>query len=282
MEVIIGKYAGFCSGVRRAIKGVRKALDENERIYCLGEIIHNPEVIRSLTKRGMVVVDDVCGLPEKSHFIVRSHGVQRGVIERALEQGLKIHDFTCPKVKKIHKLVKKLEEEGYDIAVVGNQDHPEVQAITSIAVREVKVVERPEDYRMAASSRPIAVVVQTTFNPTAFFEITKKIIALSKKTLVHNTLCEETIKRQKEAMRLAGKVDFILVVGGKNSSNTKTLYDIVRKKVNSIHIESARELDGSMLKNVKRVGVISGASTPEEEVMRVVKTIYCKTERGTA
>lgn len=272
MEVKVGKYVGFCSGVQRAIKGVVRALEENSRIYCIGEIIHNPVVIESLRQRGLEMVDDVDSIPTGSHLIIRSHGVRRGIIEMAKTRGLRIHDFTCPKVKKIHNLVEELENEGYNIVVIGNAHHPEVQAITSIARREVHVLERPESFKLPLSGA-IAVVVQTTFNPDFFYEIVKKIVGLSKKTLIYNTLCEETLKRQKEALRLAAEVDFFIVVGGKNSSNTKTLHDLIKERVPSIHIESSGELDRKMFKNIRRIGVISGASTPEEEVMRVVEAL---------
>jgi 4-hydroxy-3-methylbut-2-enyl diphosphate reductase len=272
MEVKVGKYVGFCSGVKRAIKGVSRALEENSKIYCIGEIIHNPEVIKSLKQRGLEMVDDIDSIPVGSHLIIRSHGVRREIIEKAKKRGLRIHDFTCPKVKKIHNLVEELEKEGYNIIVIGNKHHPEVQAIASIATREVHVLERPESFKLPPSG-VIAVVVQTTFNPELFSEIVKKIVVSSKKILIYNTLCEETLKRQKEALRVAREVDFLIVVGGKNSSNTKTLYDLIKTRVPSLHIESSGELDNRMFKNIRRVGVISGASTPKEEVMNVAQTL---------
>ncbi len=273
MEIIVGKLTGFCSGVQRAITGVKEALKENERIYCLGEIIHNPDVVESLKSRGMVVADDISSIPKRSKFIIRSHGLPSDVIRKAKEKRLKIYDFTCPKVKKIYHLVKNLTAEGYHILIIGNPKHPEVKAVLSLTEDNAHVIENSEDFKSLAPIEQNAVVVQTTFNPSSFLNITQEIISLTKKTLIYNTICEETIKRQREAKVLAGRVDFIVVAGGKRSSNTKTLYDIVKKYTTAVHIEKTQELDRAWFKDVKTVGIISGASTPKKMVKKVCDTL---------
>lgn len=269
MNILIGKSSGFCSGVQRAIKGAAQVLKDNKKIYCFGEIIHNPAVVNSLKQQGMVVVNNISAVPEGSKFIIRSHGLENDIFKKAVDNKLDIHDFTCPKVKKIHRLVTQLTEDGYFIVITGNARHPEVKAIASLAKGNARVIENPEGVKTLPVIERNAVVVQTTFNPDSFFDIVKEIITRTKKTLVCNTLCEETIKRQKEAVHLAEKVDFVVVVGGKNSSNTKTLYNIVKNKVQAVHVEDAVELDKHMFKNTGNVGIISGASTPEEEVKKV-------------
>jgi 4-hydroxy-3-methylbut-2-enyl diphosphate reductase len=269
MDIFIAKSTGFCSGVQRAIKGAEEALKEEKNIYCLGEIIHNPEVVGSLKKLGMVVVDEASTIPRGSKFIIRSHGLQREIIRKAQRRGLKIFDFTCPKVKKIHRLVKELTLDGYHIFIIGNPQHPEVKAVVSLTEGNATVINNISNFAATDFSDKTAVVVQTTFNPQAYLNIVDEIILSSKKILVYNTLCEETIKRQKEALQLAGKVDHMVVVGGKNSSNTKTLYQMVKTIVPAVHIEGAHELEQTRFQDVRRVGIISGASTPEEEVMRV-------------
>jgi 4-hydroxy-3-methylbut-2-enyl diphosphate reductase len=273
MKIVVSTLSGFCSGVMRAIKGAEKALRENEKIYCLGEIIHNPDVVRSLKEQGMVLVDDISKVPNGSNFIVRSHGLQNKIIERALGKQLNIYDFTCPKVKKIHRLVTELTMERYYIFIIGNPGHPEVKAIVSLTRGNATVIRGIDDLKKHTISSQNAVVVQTTFNPITFLNIVQEIILQSKKTLVFNTLCEETIKRQKEALQIAGNVDYVVVVGGKNSSNTKTLYNIVKNSVPAVQIENAHELNKRQLKGLGRVGIISGASTPEEEVKKVYETI---------
>lgn len=269
MNILIGKSSGFCSGVQRAIKGAAQVLKDNKKIYCFGEIIHNPAVVNSLKQQGMVVVNDISAVPVGSKFIIRSHGLENDIFKKAVDNKLDIHDFTCPKVKKIHRLVTQLTEDGYFIVITGNARHPEVKAIASLAKGNARVIENPEGVKTLPVLERNAVVVQTTFNPDSFFDIVKEIITRTKKTLVCNTLCEETIKRQKEAVHLSEKVDFVVVVGGKNSSNTKTLYNIVKNKVQALHVEDAVELDKDMFKNTGNVGIISGASTPEEEVKKV-------------
>jgi 4-hydroxy-3-methylbut-2-enyl diphosphate reductase len=203
MKVIVGKSSGFCSGVHRAIKGATNALEEHKKVYCFGEIIHNPVVVNTLKDMGMVVVNDIERVPDRSWFVIRSHGLQNEIYKRAVEKELKIFDFTCPKVKKIHHLVTELTNEGCFILIIGNPSHPEVKAILSLARGNARVIEKPGDLKNLDFSELYAVVVQTTFNPDAFLAIVDEIILFTKKTVIYNTLCEETIKRQKESRRLA-------------------------------------------------------------------------------
>ncbi len=273
MKVIVGKNTGFCSGVRKAISGTEEVLQHGKKIYCLGEIIHNPSVVASLKLRGMVFVDDISAVPEGITFIIRSHGLPSDIIQSAEKRHFHIHDFTCPKVKKIHRLAVELTEKGYTIFIIGNPNHPEVKAIYSLTRGNARVVEKSEELNPVPPENQCAVVVQTTFNPLSFSDIVGEIVQRAKKTVVYNTLCEETVKRQREALALAENVDFLVVVGGKNSSNTKTLCAIVRDKVPVIHVESADELEENMFHGVRKVGILSGASTPEEEVRKVRSTI---------
>jgi 4-hydroxy-3-methylbut-2-enyl diphosphate reductase len=273
MKIIIGKMAGFCSGVQRAIKGVKNELTKNEKLYCYGEIIHNQEVVESLEQYGMETTDSIGAIPDGSRFVIRTHGLPLDLVEEARKKKLQIYDVTCPKVKKIHHLVTQLTKEGCHIFIVGNPHHPEVKAILSLTHGNAQVVEKPEEVELPFRGDENAVVVQTTFNPDVFFKIVLEIIAVTKKTMVYNTLCEETIKRQREAMALAAKVDFVSVVGGRNSSNTKTLFNIVRGRVPAVHIENAAELQKSWFNNVKSVGILSGASTPKDEVQKAYERI---------
>jgi (E)-4-hydroxy-3-methyl-but-2-enyl pyrophosphate reductase len=281
MEVTVGKTAGFCSGVQRAIQGLRKRLGERTGLYCLGEFIHNPQVIGSLESLGMIVVQDIEAIPDGRGIIIRTHGLPRETLDRAAEKGLEIFDFTCPKVKKTHHLVIELTEEGYRILIIGNAAHPEVRALHSLVRNRSRVLEKPEDVASLQLEEPVAVVVQTTFNPDTFNEVLTEVVARSKRTLVCNTLCEETIRRQREAVNLAREVDFIVVVGGRNSSNTRTLFKRVQEQVRAIHVERADELGGSLFEGVSRVGVVSGASTPVEEVEKVYeRLLHMESQNG--
>jgi (E)-4-hydroxy-3-methyl-but-2-enyl pyrophosphate reductase len=274
MKIIVGKNTGFCSGVRKAISGTQEVLKHNKHIFCLGEIIHNPFVVASLKRKGMIFVDDISDVPEGATFIIRSHGLPSDIINSALERRLHIHDFTCPKVKKIHRLAIELTDKGYAIIIIGNPSHPEVKAILSLTRGNARVVEKTEDLDSFPPGQQCAVVVQTTFNPLSFSDIVREVVLRAKNTVVYNTLCEETVKRQREALTLAEEVDFIVVVGGKNSSNTKTLCTIVENRVPVVHVEGAGEVEKKMFNGVRKVGIISGASTPEEEVQKVRSTIF--------
>ncbi len=271
MVIIVADTAGFCSGVKRAIQQVQEDLQKRE-VFCLGEIIHNHSVVEHLRDLGMITADSMSDIPDQSRFVVRTHGLPKDVIKQAGERNFHILDLTCPKVKKIHHLVVDLTDKGYFIYIAGNPDHPEVQAIFSLTRGNAMVVKDPESVRKVPNSRT-AVVVQTTFNPEKFLLIVDEIILQNKETRIFNTLCEETIKRQQEAKRLSGIVDLMVIVGGKNSSNTKTLYNITQKRVRSVHIESAPELEEHWFVDVRKVGIISGASTPVEEVRRVNEVI---------
>ncbi len=272
MEIIVADTVGFCSGVKRAIQQVQEDLQAREQVFCLGEIIHNRRVVEHLRDSGMITAGSMSDIPDRSRFIVRTHGLPKDIIIQAEDRNLHILDLTCPKVKKIHHLVVDLTEKGYFIFIAGNPDHPEVQAIISLTRGNAMVLVEPDSVRKVPNSR-IAVVVQTTFNPEEFLRTVNEIILKNKETLIFNTLCEETIKRQQEAKRLSELVDLMVIVGGKNSSNTKTLFNITQKKVRSVHIEGANELKEHWFDDVQKVGIISGASTPVEDVRRVHETI---------
>jgi 4-hydroxy-3-methylbut-2-enyl diphosphate reductase len=288
-QIVVARTAGFCSGVHRAITTVRELLDQGKHIYCLGDIIHNRRVVDRLKEAGMEVVESLDQVPSapgcgSCSLLIRTHGLPLPVIHQAEARGLDLVDLTCPKVKKIHRLVGELSDQGYYLYIVGDARHPEVQAITSLAGGSYQVLEHPsqagagqddsqEAARNADPERASAVVVQTTFTPALFYDVVRSVVALNKRTLVCNTLCEETIRRQREAARLAGEVDLMLVVGGRNSSNTKTLYTLVRERVRAAHIEGAHELHAALTGGARRIGIISGASTPREEVSLVQRAV---------
>jgi len=202
-------------------------------------------------------------------------GVQRAIkgAEKALEENSVIYCLGEIIHNPTHRLVANLRKEGYNLIIVGNPHHPEVKAIRSLSGSSAQVIERVQEVKGASFAEKNAVVVQTTFNPQSFSSIVSEVIRRTYKTLVCTTLCEETIKRQTEAVELAGKVDFMIVVGGKNSSNTKTLCNIVEGRVRVAHIEDADEIDTLGLHHVHRIGIISGASTPVEEVRKVYKKL---------
>ena len=273
MKVIISDTTGFCSGVRKAIKGTEAALKSGSKIYCLGDIIHNKGVVNRLKSKGMVFVNNIDEIPTGSSFIIRSHGLPFDTIRDIEKKANNIYDFTCPKVKKSHRLVESLKNRKKPIVIVGNKNHPEVKAIHSLTEYRGIIIEKPEDVKEKLNTDECYVLVQTTFKPVLFYEIVKEIISVTKKVTIYNTLCEETTKRQQEVKELAKRVDLIIVVGGKHSSNTKTLYSVASNIVKSVHIESAEELEEDRFRDIQRVGIVSGASTPNEDIERVVDKI---------
>ncbi len=273
MEIIIAETTGFCSGVRKAIQGTKRALKKENKIYCLGDIIHNPGVVQDLRRKGMVFVKSVNDIEENTPFVIRSHGLPSDTVKKIESMGSRIYDFTCPKVKKSHRLAVRLTKSRKNIVIVGNPEHPEVKAIYSLTSGNAVIIDSIESIKDKINAREYHVIVQTTFMPEKFYEIIKNLVPVTKTLTVHNTLCEETIKRQQEVKLLAEKVDLIVVVGGKHSSNTKTLFAIADKTTRAIHIENANEITPDQLQGIKSVGIVSGASTPDSEVKKVYKKL---------
>ncbi len=271
MEVLLADKAGFCFGVKRAINTAFKAAGEGN-VYCLGPLIHNPQEVERLRRAGVQVVEDFSALAEGDHLIIRSHGVPPRVLKDAREKGLKIIDLTCPFVSKAQRYAEALHKEGYQVVVVGEKDHPEVQSILGYAGDNGLVVEKAAGTAGVQFKNRLGVVAQTTQSYSNFSQIVLKLLSLSKELKVFNTICSSTKERQEAAHELAGRVDVMLVVGGRNSANTSRLVDLCRKEGKpTYHIEVADEIDPRWFEGVARAGVTAGASTPDwvvEEVLR--------------
>ncbi len=273
MEINIAKGIGFCYGVKRALELARKAADENGGISCLGSIIHNEKVIKNLEREGIHTVENIDEIKTK-RIIVRTHGLPPSIIEEIKKRGKKIIDGTCPYVKRAQNIAKSLKEEGYEVIIIGDPSHPEIIGIQGHINNEGKIVLREEDAKSLPFRKKRGVIAQTTQDT----ELLKKLLPLiSERTYelrVFNTICSYTVDRQKEAEELAKKVDLMLIIGSKKSSNTTKLFHISRRILpNSYHIESHQELSVEMFRGVNKVGVITGSSTPESEIEEVVKKI---------
>jgi len=270
IEIIKSKFIGYCSGVNVAIKKTKESLKDGV-VYSTGELIHNRIAVTELKNMGLELVEDLKKIPKKKKFIIRTHGIEENKLKKLKNKELDIIDLTCHRVKKIHQIVKKFKnKKDYLKVIIGKKEHPEVKATASL-IREKIILSSKEDVLNLPKNRKIALVVQTTFNPEKFFEILKGIIIKSKEVLIYNTICPETILRQKEAEKLALITDMVIVVGGKNSSNTKVLYEIAkRKNKKTKHIEDEKEVKKIWFKNIKKIGIISGASTPIEVVKKVL------------
>lgn len=276
MEIILAKSAGFCFGVQRAVDMAYEQAGHRE-VYTFGPIIHNEEVIEDLKSKGVNIIEDLDELEGKSDctVVIRSHGVEKKVYDDLNSRGIHVVDATCPFVKKIHNIVKKDSEAGRVIIIVGDPNHQEVKGIVGWCSGEVHVVDSEEGIIslidvLSDESREISVVSQTTFNLNKFNNIVDIIRNKLYNVNVYETICNATAVRQKEAKEIASRVDAMIVIGGRNSSNTQKLYDISKKECeNTYYIQTLVDLDLTTFESVSRVGITAGASTPNYIIKEV-------------
>lgn len=272
MRVIIAKSAGFCMGVRRAMSKAFLTLKrEKGPIYTYGPLIHNPQVVRLLSEKGVSSVTDV-SLTDRGTIVIRAHGISPQERERVRTTQLKIVDATCPKVMKIHAAAKKHHKQGYLVVVVGDRDHPEVSGILGYTEGKGVVVGSPEEAAGLPDAERVLVVAQTTFSQEMFSAILEEIARRYPGAELEavDTLCDSTKRRQDEVRELAERVDAMVVVGGRDSGNTRRLYETaIKSGVPSFQIEDETELNPSDFAGFKTVGLTAGASTPNWVIMRV-------------
>lgn len=274
MEIIIGKFAGFCNGAKNAVDKTNEALN-GKNLYSVGEIIHNEEVVKYLKERGLIVKENINEIPDDSKVIIRAHGETIDFYKEAKKKNLNIVDLTCNKVKLIHD--KILENKDKFIIIIGKKNHPEVIAHKTYS-NTCFVIESFDDiidaYKAYLSSNKnlVYVVSQTTFNSELFDELTNKIKEVFNiDILIDKTICNATAIRQKEAREIASRVDKMIVVGGKNSSNTKELAKEAEKYCKKVYlIVTKDELNKDMFNKDDIVGITAGASTPDTSINDVI------------
>ena len=288
MDVKVAKTAGFCFGVQRAVDKVYELIDScSGKLFTLGPIIHNEEVVNDLEKKGVRVAaeEDLRALPGDSTVVIRSHGVGKEVYDLLEEYGLSYVDVTCPFVLKIHRIVEKESKAGAHIVIIGDPDHPEVVGICGWCMGPYTVIRTEQDALdfVPPAEKNICIVSQTTFNYNKFKDLVE---ILSKKRYdntvlnilnVLNTICNATEERQKEAKSIAGEVDTMLVVGGRHSSNTQKLFEICKKECeNTYYIQTPVDLDSDMFQCSSYVGITAGASTPKKIIEEVQEHVRIK------
>lgn len=282
MEVVLGKTSGFCFGVKNAVDGAETELKNGNSTYCLGEIVHNEEVIKDLEKKGLTIIDDIESAKDK--VIIRAHGVPKEVYEIAQIKNIELLDFTCPFVTKIHETVTKYSNNNYFIFLLGNKNHPETIGTISFCGNSSYLIETLDDVENAINSfeisglKDLLIISQTTFSVSLFEAIVNKVKSQLSSTInceIKNTICNTTSMRQKETEKISKEVDLMIVIGGKNSSNTKKLYEIADKNCkNSLLVQTKNDLDYEYLKGFNRIGIIAGASTPQSVIDDIV--LFCK------
>lgn len=278
-EIKVAESAGFCFGVDRAVKLVYGELENgNKSVATLGPIIHNADVVNDLTNRGVRITDSVDDLKEGEKAVIRSHGVGKKIYEGLDQKGNAYIDATCPFVARIHKIVREKTEEGYFILIAGDKDHPEVQGIVGHCDENYYVFKDEDQLKSFFSKnyknleKKLAIVAQTTYNILIWGECLK-VIPKDENILVFDTICNATSQRQSDAALLSKEVDVMIVVGGKNSSNTIKLYNVCSENCPSYHIENADELYSLNLKNAEKIGITAGASTPAYIIKEVQNTM---------
>ena len=281
-KVTVAKSAGFCFGVERAVDQVYEQIEavKNKKasgpIYTYGPIIHNEEVVRDLSDKGVMVLEteeELRALPRnQGTVIIRSHGVSRHVYEILKERNVAVVDATCPFVKKIHRIVAEHSAAGEAVVIIGSPDHPEVEGIKGWGNEHTTVImdgEGVDNYRLP-EGRKLCIVSQTTFNYNKFKELVEKFLKKGYDSSVLNTICNATQERQVEAARIASQVDAMIVIGGRHSSNTQKLYEICLKECkNTFYIQTLGDLDPDSVSSVRSVGITAGASTPKKIIEEV-------------
>lgn len=279
MNIILAESAGFCFGVKRAVSMVEEQikLHPDLKIYTYGPIIHNENVVEDFRKQGVEVMaeDSDPKSYEKGIVILRSHGVSKKVQNSIEAAGHDIVDANCPFVKKIHNLAMEASEKGDYILIIGDRKHPEIQGICGwIEGKDFSVIQTEEEavhFSMDDPKRKITVLSQTTFNHKKFQVLVEILRQKGYDINALNTICNATAERQDEAARIAGEVDVCLVIGGRNSSNTRKLYDICRQKCQKTYfLETADDLDTEVLDSAENVGITAGASTPAKIIQEVI------------
>lgn len=285
-RILIARSAGFCFGVKRAISIANETAGkaagggsgpDSLPIHSLGPLIHNPQAVEELEKKGVHVVESVDDIP-CGKVIVRSHGITRRDAEELAGKDVQIIDATCPFVKKAQEHARSLSREGYAVTVVGDANHPEVKSIISYIEAGVPVMTSLSDLREASGIRKAGIVAQTTQSFENLMEFVSVALKRIPEVRVYNTICNATVLRQKESMAVARKADVMIVLGGYNSANTRRLAEICRElNPMVLHIETASELSPDTLSGISCLGVTAGASTPEwiiEELVDRIRAIW--------
>lgn len=279
MNILTAKTAGFCFGVDRAVKTVYRLLAEGRRVYTLGPIIHNPQVIEELRQRGVVIAERPSDVAPGGVLVIRSHGVAARIYEELERLGVEYVDATCPFVAKIHGIVSAASREGRLVLIAGDAAHPEVLGISGHCAGDYRVFESPEELVKIISepsfdpSRPVTVVAQTTFNTDVWEKCSEKIKKVYTNASIFATICNATQNRQSEARELARHCDLMLVIGGRDSSNTQKLLTICSEHGRAYLVESAGELPLEAVRDAHTIGITAGASTPAGIIKEVLESM---------
>ncbi len=279
VQITLAKTAGFCFGVNRAVSMLYDLIDNDEKICTLGPIIHNPQVIEDLSAKGVDILDDIRKASMEKKVVIRTHGVEKEVLEYCESNGLNFYDATCPFVKKIHKIVAKNSSEETPVLIAGDKNHPEVVGIKSYCNGDCYIFNSADELENILNNhsfndnKPFIVVSQTTFSIKEWKKCVKKINLHYTNAIIFDTICSATEERQAEALLLSKKNDAMIIIGGRTSSNTAKLKAVCEQNCPTYLIETAKELLDIAFCDVQSIGVTAGASTPDSIIKEVLKTM---------
>ena len=280
MEIIIANNAGFCFGVKRAIKLTNEELEKSKNVYSLGDLIHNPQEVERLSKKGLISIDSIEDI-EKGSIIIRSHGGTKAQKSDIIDSGLKLVDTTCPVLLSIYKKIIEKEDEGYRIIIIGDKEHPEIIAMSGQLNEKPIIINTEDEAKEIKNLKNLYIVSQTTNVSEKFLRLSDIIERSNTNVLINNTICNATRQRQESAKDLAQKVEAMIVIGGYTSSNTNKLYEISKKYCdNTFRIETFKDLSLHKVLKYNKIGITAGASTPDwiiEEVVNIMDN-YSKDE----
>lgn len=266
--IVLANPMGYCFGVKRAIDALEAALDRKAsepggKVWAIGMPIHNPQEVERLCSRGLVVVESTADIPEGAQVFIRAHGEPESVYRELEGIGAKVIDATCPFVKRVQNRAKELAASGYEVVLLGDPDHPEVRSIIGHAGGPIRVVRNAEEAAGIRKVSKIGLISQTTQQEQTLAALAAALVDKAPELHVCNTICRATVERQEAVRKLAGQVDGLLVVGGRNSANTAKLHAIALSEgVDSFLLEKSEELEGGWLSGKGTIGVAAGASTP--------------------
>jgi 4-hydroxy-3-methylbut-2-enyl diphosphate reductase len=280
MKITLAKTAGFCFGVNKAVQTVYDLLSENQKVCTLGPIIHNPQLVADLESRGVRIVNSPKEVTAGETLVIRSHGVEKAVIDLCEDSKIAYVDATCPFVAKIHKIVFEHSNQGYTTIIAGDKNHQEVKGIIGHTFGEYFVIADTDELDNLLENHPelvtkkIIMVSQTTFNAKIWQKVQKNLKKVCTNAKIFDTMCNATSMRQQEAYNLSLESDAIIVIGGRHSSNTAKLFDVCKANCDKTFlIETANELPFNEIKNCLNIGVVAGASTPAGIIKEAIKTM---------
>ena len=273
MQVLLARENGFCFGVKKAVELTEAAAETGKAVHNLGQVVHNPTISARLEARGVKVIKDVAQA-DSGVVVIRAHGVPPEVRAEIEAKGLECVDATCSLVLRAQRFTKQLADEGYAVIILGTADHPEVVGLRAFAGTDHRVVETKEEWERLPKMKKAGVVSQSTQPPWAFTALVGHVATIAQEMKVFNTVCPVTVKRQHAATELAQQVNTILVVGGKNSANTRELVNLAKMQGrNAFHIEEPSEVRKEWFEGENVVGLIGGCSTPMDTLLEVKQRV---------